>query len=1068
MQKKFTLPGAFTLCLLVCLFLSTTSSAQIDSLSVYLGGGAGGSTNSQVLSYPIGMAIDTTGNVYIADSGGLVHKFILNSNTMVTIAGGGSFTPANGLPALEAKFNAPGFLALDLKSGNLYMTESNGQRILRISPAGILTIIAGTGTAGFSGDGGPATAAQLNGPKGIVRDAAGNLFFADEGNNRVRKIDTAGIITTIAGTGVAGYNGDSIPAITAELNAPYSITIGTNGTLFVGEVAGQRIRWIDPSGMITTIVGTGVAGFTGDTDSLGPAAEINTPAGLYDDTPSNTLFIADAGNGLVRVVNDNNLSYIYGYQDEPGGIYFFPYYQPRSLIYSYNQALNFDAIDAPGSVLVVLSRFMAVSYEEDRYVSTFAGNGDSVYAPNTGAGNNAIVSGPASVLAGKNGTVYYTDSNTVEVIQPGTGGASGAGGNLQVFAGTGVAGSGGDGGPAASAQLNNPFGLAQDPLGRVYVGTRGDNKIRMIDTAGVIHTFAGTGAAGYSGDGGAATSAAIRGINGLASDGKGNVFFSDTVDAVVRKIDITGKITTLAGTGAAGYSGDGGQASSAQLGNPGGISVDAMGNIYVADSYVNSVRKIDTNGVITTIAGGTTARGSSGDYGPATAATFGKIIGVSSDARGNVYVLDGSNDNIRRVVAGTGIIAPVAGGGGSGGSGYFPIAFQSPAGLTQDSAGNLYIGDMGYHQVLKAFVHYRYADSTETVRQFVAPPFSADPSTFAPVYITDDSFRRLAVITPLSQTNAVSGNVTVTVTVDTAVLQYLGNAFVPRHYDITPAVNPAGSQAILSLFFSSADFNAYNNAEGNGGAGVLQPGGNLFVVQYHGTGTAPGNYSGQGVFITPTSVDTVYGADTVTGYMLTFPVTGFSGFYVTGAVFPLPLTLLSFTGQLQGTDALLHWTATDEVNTQSFMVQRSDGNAAFVTVGTVAALSTPGTNGYNYTDAGLTPGTWLYRLQLVDKDGTITYSPIVSLTLGASGAGMLLYPNPVDDLLSVQLTAGAAGMRTVQLTDMQGHVLQEQVLTLNPGASTITFKTAGLSAGAYLIVSTGADGSKLVQGFIKK
>jgi len=202
--------------------------------------------------------------------------------------------------------------------------------------------------------------------------------------------------------------------------------------------------------------------------------------------------------------------------------------------------------------------------------------------------------------------------------------------------------------------------------------------------------------------------------------------------------------------------------------------------------------------------------------------------------------------------------------------------------------------------------------------------------------------------------------------------------------------------------------------------------------------------------------------------MVTFPVTGFSGFYVTSGVFPLPLTLLSFTGQLQGTDALLHWTTTDEVNTQSFMVQRSHGNAAFVTVGTVAALSTAGTNGYNYTDAGLTPGTWLYRLQLVDKDGTITYCPIVSLTLGASGAGMLLYPNPVDDLLSVQVTAESAGERTVQLTDLQGHVLQQQVVELSAGVTMLSFHTAGLSAGSYFIALSGSDGQKLVQGFMRK
>ncbi len=172
---------------------------------------------------------------------------------------------------------------------------------------------------------------------------------------------------------------------------------------------------------------------------------------------------------------------------------------------------------------------------------------------------------------------------------------------------------------------------------------------------------------------------------------------------------------------------------------------------------------------------------------------------------------------------------------------------------------------------------------------------------------------------------------------------------------------------------------------------------------------------------------------------------------------------------MQGADAALSWTTSNEVNTQLFTIQRSRDSTAFAAIGTVPALSTPGTNSYGYTDKGLSPGDWFYRLKMQDRDGNFTYSLIVALTVAASTrTAMVLYPNPVDDLLSVQLTEMSAGKRTVQLTDILGQVLQSQEPELSLGLNTLTFHTATLSSGSYFIVVSGSDGPKLVQGFIKK
>src|SRR5580700_3153472 len=240
---------------------------------------------------------------------------------------------------------------------------------------------------------------------------------------------------------------------------------------------------------------------------------------------------------------------------------------------------------------------------------------------------------PMSIFMDKSGRLFFSTGNTVQIYQSG------------VFAGTGTAGSSGDGGPASSAQLNIPYGIWEDPDGNVFIGTRGDNRIRKVANDGTISTYAGNGTAGYSGDGGPATQAMLAGINGLYGDPYGNIYVSDSIHAVVRKIDTTGKITTIAGTGIPGYSGDGGPATSAQLFRPNGIGIDANRNIYIGDDSVNAVRKIDTNGVITTLLGGNPTKGILD--GDPSQVLFCNITNITADAFGDIYIVDNGNQLLR-------------------------------------------------------------------------------------------------------------------------------------------------------------------------------------------------------------------------------------------------------------------------------------------------------------------------------------------------------------------------------------------------------------------------------------
>ncbi len=334
-------------------------------------------------------------------------------------------------------------------------------------------------------------------------------------------------------------------------------------------------------------------------------------------------------------------------------------------------------------------------------IDTIAGTGTSGYSVSEdgAAATAARLSSPSDIAVDDAGNVYIADRINHRIRR-----VDAATGNISTYAGTGTTGSAGDGGPATSAQFDQPSSVAFDGAGNLYIADRNNHRIRKITPAGVISTVAGTGTNGYraSDDGAAATSAQLNGPYGVAADGAGNLYIADTSNDRIRKVDTAGMITTVAGTGTAGFSGDGGPALSAQINAPGEVTLDAAGNIYIDSG--NRIRKVTPAGVISTVAG-TGIGGFSGDGGPATSAQIDGPYGTALDGAGNLYISDTQNNRIRKVDAATGNISTVAGGGSALGDGGPALSaqFNIPAGMTFDCAGNLYVADFSNHRIRKVY-----------------------------------------------------------------------------------------------------------------------------------------------------------------------------------------------------------------------------------------------------------------------------------------------------------------------------------------------------------------------------
>jgi sugar lactone lactonase YvrE len=659
-------------------------NGEVETIGVPTEGTSGGSNvlgltvSPLMFTSPTGVVVDPLGNIYVTDPGSGEVKTILSSGEVVSVVQPGTFSSPQGVVITESgkivvadtdvfaqqivlgtpqitdltprdvstqgravvtirgrNFTSDSvvvvagvvitevsiqdtrtltLVAPELPSGLTTVTVQNRGGIAQTSlfvepfpfdqlPVGHITTVAGGTT--FTGDGFNATAAFLSTPAGIALDSDGNLFISDEGNSRVRRVDaTTGIITTVAGNRLFGPTGDGGLARETALDLPRGIALDRDDNLFISETLGHRIRRVDAAtGIITTVAGIrGESGFTED-GALAVEAAIEFPLAVVFDGSGNLLF-SDATERIRKV-------------DATTGI-----------------------------------------------ITTVVGIGERGLVGDGGLATEAALNNPRGLLVDGDGNMLISDSGNSRVRK-----VDAPTGIITTVAGTGKVGFSGDGGPATEAAVGTA-GIALDSNGNLFIVHALANRIRRVDaTTGIITTVAGSGPNGlgtgsFSGDGGPATGATLNAPLAVAVDAEGNLFISDSSNHRIRGVDAsTGIITTVAGTGFQGFSGDGSPATEARLLFPDGVVVDGAGNLFLADRRNDRIRRVEaTTDIIETVAG-TGQEDFSGDGGLAAEANLWEPKGVAVDAEGNLFIADRSNGRIRRVDAATGLITTVAGSG---------------------------------------------------------------------------------------------------------------------------------------------------------------------------------------------------------------------------------------------------------------------------------------------------------------------------------------------------------------------------------------------------------------------
>jgi len=578
------------------------------------------------LNNPQGLAADAAGNVYVADRDNHTIRKITPGGIVSTLAGSASSSGTKDGRGAQARFFRPSGIAVD-GSGNLFVSDTRNFTIRKITPAGVVSTLAGHGGEAGSTNG-PTASARFASPQGIAVDGAGNLYVADFDLHAIRKISTSGVVTTFAGQlgapGAADGNGAS-----ARFFYPIGLAIDKDGNLYVGDSHSLTIRKITPSGMVTTVAG--LADHPGTDDGPGASARFNGLGSLAVDRRGN-VYLTD----FAYIQSRATTSYV-----KPG---------PSATV------RRIDTVDV---------------------VSTLAGRASDLSGTPDGIGSAARFESPSGIVADRDGTMYVADTtaNTVRKIT--------ASGQVTTLAGkAGVRGH--NDGPGVEALFDGPSGIALDGSGTIYVTDSASSVIRKIMRDGFVSTFAGTAGVRGSVDG-MGTAARFSTPSGIAVDGNGNLFVADGWANNIRKITPAGKVTTVANkTGQRGSTD--GSADQARFLVPTGIAVDHAGNVYICDYGNRTIRKITQQGDVSTFAGRAPQQGrAEGSIprsldGTGIGAEFAGPIAIAVDERDNLYVADGNT--IRKITPG-GVVTTVAGVDGQAGIilGKLPGRLENTSGL---------------------------------------------------------------------------------------------------------------------------------------------------------------------------------------------------------------------------------------------------------------------------------------------------------------------------------------------------------------------------------------------------
>ncbi|MBS1874187.1 MAG: SMP-30/gluconolactonase/LRE family protein [Acidobacteria bacterium] len=601
-------------------------------------GGDNGPAGSAQLAYPSKAVLGPNGDLLIVDTSNQRVRRVSTTGTITTIAGTGTPGAAgDGDLAANAQLNDPRDIAVD-RTGAILVLDSNNARLRRFTVGGKISTVAGSGVLGYFGDQGPAVQAQLASPKAFALDAAGNIYIADTGNNRIRKVTTDGSIYTVAGVGSPGFTGDGGSASLASVRAPAGVAADGLGNVFIADTGNHRIRKIASNGVISTIAGGASAGFAGD-NGPASAALLNGPTSISVDL-SGAVYFADSGNHRIRRISPQGVIATVAGSDPAAGD---GGPSAKALLFQPSGV----AFDSSGNLYIAdTSNHRVRRVATDGTITTAAGNGVAGYSGDNAYANRAQLSSPDGLAFDSAGNLYIADSGN-HVVRRITAGI------ISTYAGSGTPGNTGDGGMATLATFYQPNAVAVDRAGNVYIVDSGNNRIRVVDRAGNIGPFAGdaNGTPGYAGDNQPARYARFDYPRGIAIDASNNVYIADYFNNRIRRVEAgTLNITTYAGTGASGFSGDGGPASQARLFLPAGLAFDASNNLFVADLLNDRIRAIAPNGYIRTIAGA----GDLGDPGEGVSA-LGAMLNspraVAADVQGNVYFSDQDANRVRRLTA---------------------------------------------------------------------------------------------------------------------------------------------------------------------------------------------------------------------------------------------------------------------------------------------------------------------------------------------------------------------------------------------------------------------------------